>query len=99
MEEMRTFECAICGKNHTTIQDRINCETACLKEQEKLEKASMEAEKKKEEERINQAIDKLINDYSRICKDVNQFYKKYGKQTIYLDNSDKFFKDLINFIF
>lgn len=97
MEDMKTFECAICGKLHNTINDRIKCETSCLKEQEMLEKASREVEKKKDEERISKAIDKLLEDFIRIERDVEKFYEKYGYETN--NEANNILKLLINSIF
>lgn len=99
MEDMKTFECAICGKLHNTINDRIKCETSCLKEQEKLEKASKELEKKKDEERINKAIDKLIEDYKQVNKDIEKFFEKYGEATPVNSSASHFISDLINHFF
>lgn len=79
MEEMQTFECALCGKQYKNLQDRINCETACLKEQNNLEKKRKLEEQRKEEERLDKAVTKIIEDYIRISKDIDKFYEKYGE--------------------
>lgn len=42
------YACAICGKNHSDLEGRIACETACLKK--KKEEAAKVAELKKKEE-------------------------------------------------
>jgi hypothetical protein len=99
MEEMKTFECAICGKLHNSVQARINCETACLKEQEALAKASKEAEKNKEVERINAALDKLIADFVQIINDIDKFYEKYDKEEENFEDVDTFIQSIIDYIF
>lgn len=99
MEDMKTFECAICGKLHNTVKQRIICETDCLKAQEELEKASKEVEKKKDEERINKAIDKLFDDYKKIEKDIEKFFEKYGHRTTVGTKPVNTIFDLINHIF
>ena len=105
MAEMQTFECAICGKIHHSLKDRIACETACLKEQEYLSK---DANMKAECERIDKAVVKLVEDYIKINMDIDKFYKTYGEDAqlktkdLKDEMDDEFYSvvyDLINFIF
>ena len=99
MEEMKNFECAICGKLFDNLKERIKCETECLKEQEKLEKASKELEKKNAQEKINKAIDKLVADYIQLNKDIEKFYEQYGEAAPVCSGAKSFVSDLINYLF
>ena len=87
MEDMKTFECALCGKNHKTIQERIKCETECLKEHEALQKKLNEDAKKKEkielESKINKELEALINKYDEVSRMIQNYYKKFGDEDIY----------------
>lgn len=108
MEEMKTFECAICGKKFNNLQDRINCETACLKEQENLETKMKDAAMKAECKRLDKAVAKLVEDYIKISKDIDKFYDTYGedaqlkskdvKNELDISFNDIVY-DLINFVF
>ena len=64
------YKCAICGKVYDNVQDRMNCEMACLKKKQEEEKAAAEAKKKAERDarcaEVSKALDnayKLMNDY------------------------------------
>ena len=50
------YKCAICGKIYDNVQDRINCEMACLKKQKEEEKAAAEAKKKAERDEEEREI-------------------------------------------
>ena len=100
MEEMKNFECAICGKIYNKLQERLNCETECLKSQEEIEKASKEAAKNKEVERINGKIEELIKNFINILEDIDNFYETFGEDEEIEDESiNNFISDIINYIF
>ena len=84
MEEMKTFECAICGKKYNDLKSRVACETKCLEEQEKMKKALAEDSKKKAKKIAQQKIDKelevLVNQYNKITSMINQELKKMEKE-------------------
>ena len=69
-----TYTCGICGKEFSSVQERMNCEMTCIKKQQDEEKKAVEAKKKEEqskrkkevEDSIHYAIElikKYINDY------------------------------------
>lgn len=99
MEEMKTFECAICGKIHHNLKDRINCETKCLEEQEKMKKALAEDSKKKAKKIAQQKIDKelevLVNQYNKVTSMVKDYYQEFDEKDIFtnvpMDIFDLFF--------
>ena len=47
---MSKYECAFCGKEWATIQERMECEQACAKRVAEEEKRTSEAKKKAKEE-------------------------------------------------
>ncbi len=108
MEEMKTFECAICGKKYKSLQDRINCETACLKEQKSIEAKKKDEAMKAECKKVDAAVAKLVEDYIKVSKDIKKLYDTYGedvqlkskdvKHELDLSFNDIVY-DLINFIF
>lgn len=71
------FECAICGKDYDTIEERNKCEAACLAKQRK-EAAEAKAKEKKltqeaDKKRIQETFDKLSDDISAYIKKYDQY--------------------------
>lgn len=94
MEEMKTFECSICGKKYNNLKDRINCETKCLEEQEKLKKMQEEDTKNKAkkdfEDKIEAEVDALCEQYNKVNKMIKDYYNQYCKQSTY-NNLETFY--------
>lgn len=104
MEEMKTFECAICGKIHNTIQARINCETECLANQKEMEKKLNEDRKNKEkkalEAEINRELEKLTVQYNKVSSMIHEYYDKYDNEEIYNKVTSRYIpKTFFDFIF
>lgn len=64
------YKCAICGKIYDNVQERMNCEMACLKKQQEEAKKAAEAKKQAEKDdraaEVTQAIEhaaELLNKY------------------------------------
>lgn len=69
------YKCAICGKIYDDVQDRINCEMACLKRQKEEEKKAAEAKKNAEKDAdFTEASSAIDNAYALI----NKCIEKYG---------------------
>ncbi len=87
MEDVKNFECAICGRMWTSVKDRIKCETNCLEVQEALEKQMEEDIKKKErmeaETSINKELDVLFTQYDKVSHMIADYCKKYENEDIY----------------
>ena len=83
MEDMKTFECAICGKMYNSIRDRIACETKCLVEQEEMKKMQDESVKKELEAKINSELELLIQQYDKVAHMIGDYYEKYNNEDIY----------------
>lgn len=79
MEENKTFikpayKCGICGKEHPSVQERMNCEMTCLKKQQEKEKAAAEAKKKAErDERFAEASNAIDNAFTLVNKCVEDY--------------------------
>ena len=97
MEENKIFckpayKCGICGKEYSTVQDRMNCEMTCVKlqqeEAKKAAEAKKDAERKADFEEASKAIDnawRLVNK----CIEKHGVFKYNGK----LNNIDVFNMD------
>ena len=70
-----TYKCAICNTEHASIQDRINCETTCLKKQAEAERIAAEAKKKAEKDVRQQEVSAAIDNTLAL---VNKFIEDYG---------------------
>lgn len=87
MEELKTFECAVCGKLHKSIADRVKCETQCLENErhlaQKLEAEAKEKAKKEAVNAINKEVDALEKQYDKVAKMIDNFYKTYKDEDLY----------------
>lgn len=70
-----TYQCAICGATYDSIQDRIHCETTCLKKQQEEEKRISEAKKKEEQEARKKEVENAIKHASQLLE---AYTKDYG---------------------
>lgn len=69
------YKCGICGAEHETVRDRMNCERICLKKKDEDEKKAA-AEKKAAEQKLRkEAVDEAIK---RAVKLKNDYVKDYG---------------------
>lgn len=87
------YKCAICKKEFDNIQDRAECELACLKKQ--AEEKKLAAEKKKKEEqtaRKKEVDDALAHAYK--LKD--QYITDYGSYVYTCDADDLDLTDLFD---
>jgi hypothetical protein len=69
------YKCGICGSEHETVQSRMNCEMACLKNQKEEERKAAEAKKVAEQKLRKEAVDEAIK---RAAKLQNDYVKDYG---------------------
>ena len=57
------YKCAICGTEYEDLENRIVCETQCLKElkeaEEELKKAEYDSRRTESAEAINEALEKV----------------------------------------
>ena len=59
-ETKTIYKCAICGKEHSTIPERANCEQECYKKLEIERKQALEEKKKKEQEGRKAELDAAL---------------------------------------
>ena len=69
------YKCAICGKIYDNVQERINCEMACLKKQQEEAKKAAEAKKKAEKDTRKKEVTMAIEHASEL---LNEYIKDYG---------------------
>ena len=74
MDEVK-YVCAICGKEHEHIEERIQCETKCLEERK-------EAEKKRERDDFNKRYvasrDAVENSLAEANEMIHEHLKEFG---------------------
>lgn len=69
------YKCAICGKIYDNVQERMNCEMACLKKQQEEAKKAAEAKKNAERDTdFTEASNAIDNAYTL----VNKCIEKHG---------------------
>ena len=83
------YQCAICGKNYNTIEERIKCESTCLAEhkaaEEKKQREILKAEKQTYERRkVQTGISDGIN--IEIRSGVKQNERVRGPKKMVADN-------------
>lgn len=88
MNTEKTYICAICGKEHPTVQSRMTCEMNCLRKQEEEAKKAAEAKKKAEQETRRAEVTKAIDDACALMEAYIHDYKTYtynGKSDLFKD--------------
>ena len=82
MIDKTTYKCGICGTEHETVQQRMNCEMACVKKQQEEEKKKAEAKKKAEKkadfEEASAALDNALSLVNK-CIEKHGSFKYEGK--------------------
>lgn len=81
------FKCGICGKEYESVEERMKCETECVKDL-KIKEEEL-AKKKLEEER--EAREKVIAEkYDEVKKLMHEYIKDYGVLKLTSDCCDIF---------
>lgn len=72
------YKCGICGKEYTAVQDRMNCEMACIKMQKEEEKRIAEEKKAAEYEvrvaEVNAAFEKAYKLRDKLAADFGDYH-------------------------
>lgn len=97
------YYCAICGAMYKTVEERAACEAKCL-EKKKAEDAKIKAEakdkaKKEAEERIDNEIKLLLEQYHKIVEMTKEYYDKYDRDIYNYKFSPYTCKSILDFIF
>lgn len=75
-----TYQCGICGKEHQSVYDRMNCEMECVKRQQEEERKAAEekqrAEQKSRKDEVDKALEHLHALVSAYVKDFGNY--EYG---------------------
>ena len=94
MENNKVYKCAICGSEHEAIQDRANCETACVKkvleEQKRAEKAKLQEAKRDRFEEASAALDNALALVNKCVEDYGMFEYSGKLKDLDLLNMDFF---------
>lgn len=80
-----TYKCGICGKEHPSVQERMNCEMACVRKQQEEERKAAEAKKKEEQKIRKEEVDAALRNLHKL---VSAYVEDYGYYS-YDDADDK----------
>lgn len=78
MEEL-IYQCAVCNKEHSSIEARVECETKCLIERKKLEEAKKRDEYEMNKSKSEQAISEALNNVNAM---IEKHFEEYNKLSI-----------------
>ena len=70
-----TYQCGICGTTHFSVQERMNCEMACVKKQKEEEKKAAAEKKMAEKKMRKEEVDEAVANAFRLT---SAFIKDYG---------------------
>lgn len=79
------YKCGICGKEHSSVQERMNCEMKCIKKQEEEEKKVAEAKKKAEQSTRKKEVEDSIHNTLEIIK---KYFNDYGYSDLEIELPD-----------
>ena len=74
----KTYICAVCGKMHTDIIKRANCEIKCMQKKEEEEK---QAELRKKEAEYGKRKEEVDNAFNKAYELKEKFVSDYGHYT------------------
>ena len=74
VEKNAMYICAVCGKGHMTVEERMNCEKACLEHQEEEAKAKKIAEYDARANEVHEAFDKAYDLRNKLIEDYGMPY-------------------------
>lgn len=77
MCDNHTYHCAICGKTYYSVQERMNCEMACLKAQKEAEAKAAAEKKKKEQEARKTEVDEALKNFTKLAESYSKDYGSY----------------------
>ena len=83
-----TYKCGICGKEHSSVYDRMNCEMACVKKQQEEERKAAEEKKKAEQKARKTEVDEALEHLHEL---VSTYVKDYGHYEYGDGNNDPSF--------
>lgn len=81
MDEVK-YVCAICGKEHERIEERIQCETKCLEERKKAEKQKERDDFNKRYMDSNKAVEDILVEANEA---VHAHLKEFGALSLSRD--------------
>lgn len=72
------YKCGICGKEFSSVQERMNCEMTCIAKQKEEEKKAAEAKKRAEKDARQHEIDAALDNAFAL---INKYIEDYGSFT------------------
>ena len=73
-ENSRMYVCAICGKSYEHVEDRVACETKCLKKRKAEEEQKKRNEAREKLTNSTKAIEKKLTEVDEMIKQhLNEF--------------------------
>ena len=77
------YKCGICGNEFASVQERMNCEMACVKKQKEEEKNAAEAKKQAEQKARKEEIDAALKNLRNLLAN---YINEYGHYEYEEDN-------------
>lgn len=99
------YKCGICGKEYSTVEERMECEKKCIeakeKQNEELSRINLKNRKQKVLDKIHQMEkerDEIVNVVNSKQQEIDEayakFYNEFGKE--YIDPWEMFFQQLFS---
>ena len=86
------YKCAICGEIYDEVEDRMKCESACLRKQAEEAKKAAEEKRKIEQAARKAEVDAAVE---KVIKLANAYIKDYGSYAFY-DYKPEFTKSTLS---
>lgn len=93
------YKCGICGSVYESIEERMNCEMACIKKQKEAEKKAIAEKMRKEKEARKKELDAAIKHAAKLLEAWNKDYGFYHTIETNLDTADAFWLSKLNEFF
>lgn len=71
------YKCGICGSVYNSIEERMNCEMACIKKQKEAEKKAVAEKMRKEKEARKKELDAAMKHTAKLLEAWNKDYGIY----------------------
>lgn len=90
------YKCGICGSVYNSIEERMNCEMACIKKQKEAEKKAVAEKMRKEKETRKKELDEAIKHTAKLLEAWNKDYGFYRMIDESLTTGDAFWLSKLN---
>lgn len=75
--EKAQYTCGVCGTSYDSVQERMNCEMACVKKIQEEERKAAEAKKKEAQKTRKVEVDNALQNFIKLATAYSHDYGKY----------------------